>query len=1201
MDLNTLLKNLKIEWNKSKSKEDWEKLFKAGKNIAGLMGKSFEDYYKSEQRRQSLVNKSYRQTVTAPKTLPEKALATVAKIPTVLDMGKALSAAGKTYETQKAMLPKPLQNIQTGMEFLLPIPGLGKAKAVKGLAKEVLTAKEVQELLKVGTKLSIPTLGGVGKIAAKYANEFGEGGTKLLKASEEAIQKVLTAATAKPQVVAGKPITEASIRFLGRPKTTELIKSFVNNPNPKTANDLLAVKTVQMAQTIAKRAGVEKPAFAHIQEAFDTIKKLAPKVEQKIINKQTATLNKTNILQGGEAMITPAQVAKMTEEPYSKALRLTTEKMPNFTKASQALIKHIPNWENPEIQKTLQKMGFTKAPEGLAEKGKLNINTLLTGLKGKAPKLAKAFPEIPRRLKEGLSMTGAAGELQGKEIGSAVNKLITNPEMAGKVASALRGELPAREMTAEIKAIINSPAAKKGQLIFQKLGKSLEKSGLLPEGMVAKAAREGELKGQGAYLPRAYNFTGTEGAAAKELLKRQVGETPLLGRMDVERLMKEKVLSPEVRAHINQFENPGLAFSRGIGQEYRLAKMGAIAKDIAENPKYAALISKEAKPGFKPVSEEMAKKLPMFSEKFLSNELHGLLEDLTLGGGKLFRAMSNFLHTPLVQGKIAGVEFSPSLASLNQAWKRAKTIWEVPTFYIRNLMSGFMQGEVLGGIPLTKMIPAGIKSLTQVAPTWIGKEAPEALKEARRIGATGGTYTKSELANLSGVKVPGQAEGLLTGADLTTQLGKAGDWIKKAYSSPKEFINAANEARLTIAAKPAQATQATEEFMRNAIYQYWRGQGKTPGSARKIADYAMIDYADVGKTVKFLRESPIGMPFVTYMLRMIPRFAKAAVGIHPLAKEMGFKTFKIPKTNIEIAPAIAAKMAKYWGVPVVTEEIIRRKLKVSREDLKNAKSGYLDTGVPGVVLLVGKNKEGKPKILDFTYNLPYGGVPLNEQDVKNLMKMNLAELPLEIRPGGTAAIGLQAALNQDWFTGKKIATGTEPFLTQQKKKLDFLAKSLLPGITPPVPGLTTGGYRYKKIAEAATNMPSETGQVKDRGLALLDAILAIKVREVDPNIAVQGRMYDIKKRVADIKKDYAAKEREIQKLYEAISKGKNKVGTQKLIDKAQKELRRLEDLGQKIVNELPEKAQDNLQDIMQKYVVSPVLNKIPALREGRKY
>jgi ADP-Ribosyltransferase in polyvalent proteins len=206
--------------------------------------------------------------------------------------------------------------------------------------------------------------------------------------------------------------------------------------------------------------------------------------------------------------------------------------------------------------------------------------------------------------------------------------------------------------------------------------------------------------------------------------------------------------------------------------------------------------------------------------------------------------------------KLVGDENS-SLVKLNQLWKLGKTTLNPPT-QVTNAISNAIALNVFGGVPLHQF-----PRLFKVALDGILKNS-EQWNDAQDFGLQGGTMSAAELrAAVTRLK----AYQFKSGED-TSLIGM--------FASVRSIMSAVAEG----ATDAYQFSETLFKFM-HYIHEIEKA-GPNPTSRQKsnavnAAHDTLFDYSLVNPNIRYIRNSPIGIPFITYYYKALPKLIETMV------------------------------------------------------------------------------------------------------------------------------------------------------------------------------------------------------------------------------------------------------------------------------------------------------------------------------------
>lgn len=303
--------------------------------------------------------------------------------------------------------------------------------------------------------------------------------------------------------------------------------------------------------------------------------------------------------------------------------------------------------------------------------------------------------------------------------------------------------------------------------------------------------------------------------------------------------------------------------------------------------------------------------------------------------------------------------------------------------------------------------------------------------------------------------------------------------------------------------------QKEEQVFKLAKFMWERDHGKSVVDASQEAEKWLFNYGKVSPFIKTLRQMPLGSPFATFSAKVLPRIAETAI-TEPW------------------------RIAKYQILFNSIENETKQKYGLSDRDLTRLKSSN-----PGyAIVLPVKDANGQFQVMDLSYLLPWGNV--TEQGSL------IPQIPQAFSPGGPIQGLGEAATGIDFykrrlglpFEFREVGKGLPTGFTPTQATLNQIHRSLLPPLTPGIPGVTgpspepngpgenksyirrvfeaaarSGGFGAQKIAAAATGLPDRMGRVRSPALTAADVLGGIKISPADLQ---QKRLQEIRNTLSQI-------------------------------------------------------------------------------------
>jgi len=285
-------------------------------------------------------------------------------------------------------------------------------------------------------------------------------------------------------------------------------------------------------------------------------------------------------------------------------------------------------------------------------------------------------------------------------------------------------------------------------------------------------------------------------------------------------------------------------------------------------------------------------------------------------------------------------------------------------------------------------------------------------------------------------------------------------------------------------------------------------QGMTPEQAFLHAQKWLFDYSDVSKGVRYLRGSPVGVPFASFYYKVLPRLIEVGA-----TKPWRFLPYAI-------LPYVMGQLfMNAWDAHDDDEEKKRHPNRPNPVDrLAMALPEYLRTKSYAFIM-PWQDARGRWQFFDFGYLLPWGtfheaGQSLAKGDITGAMR--------QVGFLGGPLLNLYqfiASKGTDSFTGRKVIDPRDPTSTQIFNTMQWVWDQTAP------PLITSKGA-LSKLFDAYNEVPDRSG---DPGLTVAQAwsrLFGLNVYPVDPATS-RGRQisrmaFEIKeaeKRMRSIQRD----------------------------------------------------------------------------------
>ena len=399
--------------------------------------------------------------------------------------------------------------------------------------------------------------------------------------------------------------------------------------------------------------------------------------------------------------------------------------------------------------------------------------------------------------------------------------------------------------------------------------------------------------------------------------------------------------------------------------------------------------------------------------------------------------------------------FSKTIAALEKGtsiWKLLKVPLNPPTV-VRNVGSNMILMNLVGGIPIHKVIPRMRQAIEQI------RTDGKYWKIAEDFGIQGTGFTDAEMYRVS--------EEYL---DLLQEQDALGP-VAKFFRLPKILVQKTFK-------KAGDIYQFTESVGKTAIIiDAMERQGMTDFDAFMLAQKSLFDYSDVPAAGKLFRKAPIGMPFFTFYYKAFPALVETAIN-HPFR----FAPY------VALSAGLTALSAYAFGF----EDDEEKKLQKGLEPWLSKRTG--------VYVLPYKDSEGRYQFLDIGYFFPWTMYTDVVRDAANGDFFE-AQRTTGFLSGPFADIFLAIKTNKDPFTQRTIWDERDPVEDRIQNTLWYMYSLGMPS------WLTPNGA-ISKTAKALQDIPRPTGAPTDTVPQALLRFVGVNVYGLDPK---ETRIRNIKK------------------------------------------------------------------------------------------
>lgn len=316
---------------------------------------------------------------------------------------------------------------------------------------------------------------------------------------------------------------------------------------------------------------------------------------------------------------------------------------------------------------------------------------------------------------------------------------------------------------------------------------------------------------------------------------------------------------------------------------------------------------------------------------------------------------------------------------MTQWWKILKVPLNPPTQF-RNFVSNMVLLN-LSGIPMHQVLPLYTEALGQV------RANGQYYRIAMKYGVSKSTFASNELAALHTdlIKISKEASD-----DGFKHMGQA------ALLAASHFVE-----------KAGNVYQMMETIGKTAKIMYeMRVNGLSEAKAALEAHKTLFDYSLIPNTVRWFRNSPFGMPFITFQYKVLPNLLETAI--------------KYPW-----------RLAPYIALPMAMSVLLQELFDVDDDDLEKLKKAFPEWmhNKSHVYLLPYMTEDGRWDAFDFSFFLPWSmytetGTSIAQGEWHDIF----TETGLF---GGPLAQALSAwNTGIDPFTGREIWKKGDPLLWQ---------------------------------------------------------------------------------------------------------------------------------------------------------------------------
>lgn len=257
-----------------------------------------------------------------------------------------------------------------------------------------------------------------------------------------------------------------------------------------------------------------------------------------------------------------------------------------------------------------------------------------------------------------------------------------------------------------------------------------------------------------------------------------------------------------------------------------------------------------------------------------------------------------------------------AVTQATKLWKMSKVALNPPT-QVRNLLSNIILLN-LSGIGWRKLPTRLMQALDDMR-----KNGPYT-EIANKYGILNSTFTKQEMIDINKAYLRAKAK----------QTGNPIDKVKYIAGATADIASNAYQ-KMEILGKTAKIIDEMSK-------------GADEATAALRAQETLFDYSLVPPSVRYLRNAPVGIPFITYYYKVLPNLLETAI--------------RYPERYLP-----------YVALPYGMHEILKNYQGITQEDVeivKNSMPKWIRDNGNAVILPV-KDENDKWQVFDFSYFLPY--------------------------------------------------------------------------------------------------------------------------------------------------------------------------------------------------------------------------------------
>jgi len=390
---------------------------------------------------------------------------------------------------------------------------------------------------------------------------------------------------------------------------------------------------------------------------------------------------------------------------------------------------------------------------------------------------------------------------------------------------------------------------------------------------------------------------------------------------------------------------------------------------------------------------------------------------------------------------------------ITRAWKTSKVALNPPSHF-RNMMGNSIMMQ-LGGVPFRTQPLRMVQAINSL------RHKDRFYQVAKKYGMFEATFANVELARI------------------------ADEWLSLQDTKGSHFgkLNAM-AGRVTNAI--GDLYQFEEALFKLMKLRHNIEQGMEEGDAMIDAHKWLFDYSLVPRWVRWMRNAPLGVPFLTYTYKAVPRMLEAAI-----------------LTPHRYLPYIAAVYA--------LKELLEYAFDVDDDDLKKLKQAYPSymENKGGLMLLPTRDANGNLQLFDMGYIVPWGmAADVARQGEHMEGGMILDSLGIMSGPIADNIAAWKTGI--DPFTRKPIVNPSDSTKDQMKQRLWYAWSLAAP------PFLTPSGAGGKLYDYATGAVDKRTGEQKLTGGQVAARFFGLTIYPVNPQKSRDTNIYFMQKEIDEM-------------------------------------------------------------------------------------